>query len=72
MTDRQTSLLEFISWCGGEVDTYPIVEFFSAWSIALELVDLGLLERIEKPEAMDHFRLTEAGYAEVAKLENDS
>ena len=65
MTRSKESILQFIDCNGGEVDSHPIIDAFSALDTAYDLVNDGMLERVLVPGGLDHFRLTQAGREKV-------
>lgn len=70
MARSKQFILQFINHYGGDVDSYLIVDAFSALDTAHELVDDGMLERIQVPGRLDRFRLTEAGRQQVKRSES--
>ena len=66
MAKSRADLLRFIEhW--EEVDSYPVIEYFSLQT-ANELAVEGLLEVVEAPDGMDVYRITEVGRAAVTEL----
>lgn len=68
MAKSKEFILRFIDHCGGEVDSYPILEAFASITTAHALVDDGMLERIQVQGGLDHYRITEAGRRELQQL----